>query len=262
MADLVDSVANSFPDLAILAISAVAFGCVGGFIAFLSGRFWFPRWPQHGPFEDRLADAAHTSLLGFSAFVLALLISNGFSSLSKTEAAAREEATDIYRLGRELDALGPATRDTKQALVAYARNVAEDEWPRLARLPNSLSPRVQQNLDDLWAGVRSVQRGLDPANPARDNLSEFVKRIEILRAERLSATTDNIPNVFWLVLVLFVATASFLSGRETPKRFGMQVNLIHMAAIGLAVGLVIVLTNPFRGETSISPEIIGRALSP
>jgi hypothetical protein len=42
----------------------------------------------------------------------------------------------------------------------------------------------------------------------------------------------------------------------------LQINFIQMAAIGLAVGLVIVLNNPFRGQTSISPEIIGRALSP
>ena len=41
----------------------------------------------------------------------------------------------------------------------------------------------------------------------------------------------------------------------------MQVNLIHMAAIGLAVGLVVSLTNPFRGRTSVDPVIIRGALS-
>jgi hypothetical protein len=60
----------------------------------------------------------------------------------------------------------------------------------------------------------------------------------------------------------FVAATSFLAGREAPKRFGMQVNMIHMAAIGLAVGLVIVLDNPFRGETSIDPSIIMTAIGP
>jgi hypothetical protein len=35
-----------------------------------------------------------------------------------------------------------------------------------------------------------------------------------------------------------------------------------MSALGLAVGMVIVLDNPFRGETSIGPEIIEHALSP
>jgi hypothetical protein len=37
---------------------------------------------------------------------------------------------------------------------------------------------------------------------------------------------------------------------------------MHMSAIGLAVGPVIVLDNPFRGETSIGPEIIQHALTP
>ena len=36
--------------------------------------------------------------------------------------------------------------------------------------------------------------------------------------------------------------------------------MVHMAAIGLAVGLVIVLDNPFRGQTSIDPTVIGNAL--
>ena len=36
--------------------------------------------------------------------------------------------------------------------------------------------------------------------------------------------------------------------------------MLHTAAIGLAVGLVIILDNPFRGETSIDPTIIGHAL--
>ena len=142
------------------------------------------------------------------------------------------------------------------------RMSTQDEWPRLARLPNSLSPLAQQDLDDLWIGVRSVQRNLDVNDPARADLSTYLTRIETLRAGRLSAATNNIPNVFWLILLLFVVAASLLSGRETPKRFGMQVNMIHMAAIGLAVGLVIVLNNPFRGQTSINPEIIGHALSP
>ena len=76
----------------------------------------------------------------------------------------------------------------------------------------------------------------------------------------MSISTSNIPGIFWLILVVFVAVTSFLAGRETSKRFGIQVNIIHMAAIGLAVGLVVVLDNPFRGQTSIEPTAIANAL--
>ena len=61
--DLVDRIANSLSDLAILALSAIAFGLVGGLVALLSNRLWFRRWTQHSAYEDKLEDAAHTSVL-------------------------------------------------------------------------------------------------------------------------------------------------------------------------------------------------------
>ena len=71
MSDLISALGNSLPDLAILGLSALAFALIGGAIAFLSSKHWFRRWPQHSAFEDKLADTAHTGLLGLSAFVLA-----------------------------------------------------------------------------------------------------------------------------------------------------------------------------------------------
>jgi hypothetical protein len=139
MADLVDTLANSLPDLAILVISAIAFSVLGGGIALASNRLWFRRWAEHSPYEEKLGDTAHVSLLGFAAFVLALLITNGVSNLSKTEENIRKEALSVYRLGRELGALGPSAHDARLTLGAYARNVADDEGPRLAALPNTLS---------------------------------------------------------------------------------------------------------------------------
>ena len=262
MSRLVDLIGNTLPDLAILAVSALAFAAFGGAVAWLSNRLWFRRWPQHSAYDDKLADTAHASLLGLSAFVLALMITNGLTSLAKTQDNVRQEAGAIYRLGRELDALGPPADAAKAALVAYARDVGVDEWRRLARAPNRLSPIAQGDLDALWTDLRRLQRGLDPTDPARGDLTVYAARIESLRQSRLTNSVSNIPGIFWLILLAFVAVTSFLSGRETPKRFGLQVNMIHMAALGLAVGLVIVLDNPFRGETSIAPTIIGQALGP
>lgn len=260
MSSLVSVIANTLPDLAILMVSAIVFSLIGGGIAVLTNRLWFQRWPKHSPFEDKLADTAHTSVLGLSALVLALLISNGFTAASKAEEGARQEAVEIYRLARELDALGPPGREARRELASYVSNVADDEWCRLATLPNALSPLAQKNLDDLWGEVRGLQRGMDSSDPARGDLASDLAQIENSREARLSAATSNIPGVFWVILLLFVAAASFLSGREPPKRFGIQINLLHMAAIGLAVGLVISLNNPFRGQTSVEAAIIRDAL--
>ena len=259
---LVDMLGNALPDLAILALSALAFAVFGGAVSFLSNRLWFRRWPQHAAYDDKLADTAHASLLGLSAFVLALMITNGLTSLTKTEDTVRQESASIYRLGRELDALGPPAAATRAALAAYAKDVGGDEWLRLATAPTTLSPLAQRDLDTLWTNLRALQQSLEPINPRRGDLSVYAGRIESLRQSRLADSTTNIPGIFWLILVSFVAVTSFLSGRETPKGFGVQVNVIHMGAIGLAVGFVIVLDNPFRGQTSVPSAIIGTALGP
>jgi hypothetical protein len=262
MAQIVDVLGNALPDLAILAVAALAFALFGRVVAWLSNRFWFHRWLEHGAFEDKLADTAHTSLLGLSAFVLALMITNGLSSLARTDSSVRQEAVSIYRLSHELDALGPQGAPAKAALDAYARDVSGDEWRRLAKAPSTLSPLAQADLDTLWTRLRALQKGLDPSDAARGDLTNYAERIETLRQTRLADSTSDIPGIFWIILVTFVAATSFLAGREAPKRFGMQVNMIHMAAIGLAVGLVVILDNPFRGQTSIDPEIIRTALGP
>ena len=57
---VVDRIANSLSDPEILAISALLFGLVGGLVAFLANQFWFRYWPTHGPYDDKLGEAAHT----------------------------------------------------------------------------------------------------------------------------------------------------------------------------------------------------------
>ena len=58
------------------------------------------------------------------------------------------------------------------------------------------------------------------------------------------------------MILLFVVAASFMSGRHKPKQFSIHLVVIHMSAIGLVVTLVMILDNPYRGETSVGPEII------
>ena len=75
---------------------------------------------------------------------------------------------------------------------------------------------------------------MDSSDPARGGLATDLAQIENLREARLSAATSNIPSIFWIILLLYVAAASFLSGREVPMRFGMQVNLKRPGAMSAA----------------------------
>jgi MFS family permease len=251
----------SLSDAAILAMSAAAFGALGGLLAHVSNRLWFWRWPVHSAHEDKLADTAHSSMLAFAAFVLALSVTNVFSNAAKTEDSVRQEALEIYRLDRELGGLGASTLDARRALGAYAEHMKADEWPRLAMRPATLLPLAQGDLLALWKGVRAAQDELGATRPAvREDLGKYLSQIEQLRESRLAAATNSIPDVFWPIIVLFIVAISFMSGRGSPRHFGTQINVIQMSAIGLIVGLIVIIDNPFRGQTSVSADIISQAL--
>ena len=258
---LLYTIAAYAPDLLILAAAALVFGLAGGLVAYLAHRFWFHRWSDHSSDDDKLMDTVHTSLLGFSAFVLALAITGVSSNLSNAEGDARQESLDLYQLRREFTGLGALGEDGNRALAEYVQHVATDEWPRLARTEPSLSPLAQKSLDDIWSSIRTIQSDLGSNKPQlREALSGYLTQIEHARYARLASATNSIPGVVWLMILLFVAAASFMSGRHKPKQFSIRLVIIHMSAIGLVIALIMILDNPYRGETSVGPEAILGAL--
>lgn len=254
---------TGWSDLTQLALAAVLLGAIGAIVAYLSNILWFRRWPNRTAQEEKLADTAHTSLLGFAAFVLALAITNVVTNLAKTEDAVRLEGLQVRLLDRELASLEtPAAAQARRALATYVADVASDEWPRLARRPNSLSPLAEKDLDEAWTGVRATQRALGPDQThVRDTLGLHMMQIEQSRIGRLAAATNSIPDVFWPVIFAFVVAASFMSGRNAHKTFGMQMNVLHMSAIGVVIALIMILDNPFRGDTSVPSDLISGALT-
>jgi uncharacterized protein DUF4239 len=263
MTSIINFVAEGQDDLAILALAAIAFGLSGVLISYLAHHTWFRFWPVRSDADTKLADTVQTSLLAFSAFVLALSITSGLANLAKVEEQARQEALEIARLNRELGALGDIAAAGRQALTDYARDVADEEWKTLGKADPHLSPRAQRDIDRLWAEIRTIQRNVSLA-PAqvRDALNTGLTRIEQLRADRLAAATNSIPAIFWLIIILFVVAASFMNGRNTLHRFGVPLIAVHMSAIGIVIALIVIVDNPFRGTTSVSPSIIASALKP
>lgn len=53
-----------------------------------------------------------------------------------------------------------------------------------------------------------------------------------------------------------------MNGRNTLRRFGVHLIVIHMSAIGILVALIVIVDNPFRGATSVSASIIADAVKP
>lgn len=261
MSYLISALAEGLQDLAILTIAAIVFGVCGTLVSFMAHHVWFRFLPVRGPEDQKIADSVQTSLLAFCAFVLALSLTSALSNLSEVQDAAVREAADAASLHRELAGLGDRAAAAREAVSSYVKHVAADEWPLLAQAEPRLSPRVQRDLDRLWAEIRTIQLDTVLTPPqVRDALDRYFTNIDRMRAQRLAEAAKSIPSAFWIIIILFLIAASFMNGRNRLHRFGVHLIAVHMSAIGLVIALIVIVDNPFRGVTSVSPSIIGDAL--
>jgi hypothetical protein len=250
------------PDLLILLGCAIMFGMAGVLIMVLSHRLWWSRMARDKDSTRDAGDGVHSSILALTAFLLALITTSELTSFGNTDHQITLEALAIKRLDRELGSIGAEGVQGQKLLRAYVNSVVTDEWPRLAQRPASLSPDAEQDLTALWTEMRRLQPVVKGINPnLGGDLSDYLHKIEDARISRLSASVNAIPDVVWLMIALYVFSASLLAGRHKITRYGMQVVFIQMSALGVILALDIIIDNPFGGDTSLGPERIIAAVT-
>ena len=169
----------------------------------------------------------------------------------------RLEALEIRRLDRELEPLGAAATDRAQGARRLSSPTSRKTNGRAWRFAsNSSSPRAEQDLDDVWRGVRATQAAIGPdQSHLRDTLSLTLTQIEKARAGRLAAATNSIPDVFWLVIVLrrrgefHERPQCAQDVRDADERIAHVGGRDRHRADHDP-------DNPFRGETSVPAEMI------
>lgn len=205
--------------------------------------------------QSKLAEAVHGGLLAFAIFVLALVLTDVRSNFGKADDAALREGSVLARLDRDLARLAdPQAAEARAALRRYGRAVVDTEWKALAEAAPRLSEEAGARLADLVAAVRR----LPPGEAA--GLAGLIDKAEELRQGRLESATKSVPALFWEVIALFLFGAMIMNGRHTLDRFGLGLICLHMGAIGMVVALILAMDSPFRGETSVSPAAIARAV--
>lgn len=245
-------------DLAVLSIGALGTAGLALGVALFSRRFLFSgdtlRLADHG----KLAELVHGSLLGFTVFVLALVLSDVRTNLGKASDAVLSEASIIQKLDRELKRLpDPRAAAARADLRAYVQSVAKSEWSTLGGDEPALSAEAEKAINRLDETLEVLSQGLDRGG---DGLDELMSKIEEFRSGRLEMATKSVPEVFWWVVTLFLIGAMVMNGRHPLDFTSGSLITLHMGAIGLVLGLIIVMDEPFRGESSVSPAAIIKAV--
>jgi hypothetical protein len=204
------------------------------------------------------ADVVHGSLLALIVFVLAHVLSDVRSNVDKAEDLTLREASIVSRLDRQLRGVGgEASGAAREALRRYVISVADDDWRALAGTSPGLAPQTGAALNQL---IDATERVAGSAPAKAEALETSIREIEDMRQLRLENATHTVPRIFWYVISAVITGAMAMNGRFALTRASMAIIALHMAVIGMVVALIVILDEPYRGQSAISPAPLEKAV--
>ena len=206
--------------------------------------------------------AAMFSVIGVTfAVLLAFVVMLTFEG-SKAAISAATEAMVAQDVASAADGMADPTRAAvRRELTFYLAAVIEREWPAQARgrENDSASPHLYRL--DVIAASSELGGPVQATYPAAPIAAKG--RLSDARAIRQLAARSNVPSIVWVVMLvggaLTVASGSFLAAPSTRLHLAMSATLAASGA--LVVVLVIVLSQPFRGDIRVSAAPLAHVLA-
>jgi Protein of unknown function (DUF4239) len=189
------------------------------------------------------------------AVLVAFVVVVVWEQWKDAEGAAQAEASAIADLMRDSQALPIEARPGLQAsLIAYAQDVADEEFPRMRR-----GEAIEEQSDHLTA-VWDLYLQVQPVT--RNEIAFFDEAIGRLnelgssRKVRISSSQSEIPAELWVLLIgggAIVMAFTYL--------FGTPDVLLHASVVALTAALmafvmylIFALEHPFVGTLSVPPD--------
>jgi hypothetical protein len=141
----------------------------------------------------------------------------------------------------------------QQSLIAYTRNVIDDEFPRMRR--GETIDEQSDELADVWETYLTVQPESRNEIAFFDHAIVRLNDLSANRKMRVSTGEASVPGELWVLLLGgggVVMTFTFL--------FGTRDLLVHALAVGLTAALlgfvmylIFALEHPYVGALSVEP---------
>lgn len=189
------------------------------------------------------------------AVMLAFVVVNEWESLQATKANTFTEANELGALFWNARALPPADgRALEKTTRDYANAVIDQEWPLLTQGQSSATAT------DLVYAMRDEINALPTGTVQEQTLYqqslEHVNNLAAARRERINESSESVPAVLWVVLILgsvLTVGYSFLFGLAN-----FWSHLMIAAPLGVMVVLALIvidqLNHPFGGMVAVEPD--------
>lgn len=248
---------GSAPDDFILVAGAILLAMIALIIAALSRRLFFAEGCGKDDQHAKLAEIVHGSLLACTVFVLALVLNDVRGNMGRADDAVLREASTMRRLDLELKSTkAPEATAAQEFLRTYANAVVVYDWPALGAYKPGLSTQSESALLDLIEAVDHVSLVAPRSAPT---LKSQLEKLQDLRQGRWESATKSVAHVLWWMIAAFLLGAMIMNGRHPFDRVSAGLITLHIGSIGLVIALILVMDEPFRGETCIAPDPIAKA---
>ena len=197
----------------------------------------------------------------FYAVLLAFVVIAVWEDFRQTESTVRDEAKAAVDLHRITFALpGESGPEIRKHLIAYTKDVREDEWPAMA--VGEPSEIVAKHLDQLTKAIFSVNPATSQETALYQDGLRLLARITDNRNERLDSADGSVPGILWFVLIagglITLGYPAFFGSTNVLAQVLMTAALAVLVAIALLLGLV--FDYPFTGDVQVSSRPFQQAL--
>lgn len=226
---------------AFMAAAAVmaALGC-----AALAPLARIPQTKEHIDIAMRTTGAVMAAL----TLILAFCAVQARSQASDAQRLVSTEVAAIATMARIADRGGPAGHALRQDLAAYARSIAEDEFP--AMTTEGRHPATQALLERLEAGFYQLA-ATAPEVMANDMLQEF-DDMDGAREKRLDGARIGLPLEFWMLILVLSGLLALTGALYPPRLHTVAMLAVQAAGVGALIAFVFLMDQPFRSSIGVS----------
>ncbi|MDO8838405.1 MAG: DUF4239 domain-containing protein [Parvibaculum sp.] len=238
-----------FHPLLILPALIFIFAVSGGIIHWLQCR---------SPLRGRLVNGSlglptYVAVSTLFALFAAFLLADTMARKDRAAEAVQTEAAALLGLAVGSETAGEGGDAIRAAIRAYAGSVIADEWTRM--IDESDSERTAQRLLELMRAVHDAPARSDISATVHGHMLALSQKIVDARADRIATVTFHFQSFSWSALFLLGFLTQFILGMgflDRPASNRSVIVIFSLAAV-VALWLIAIQDNPFRGPARISP---------
>ncbi len=246
---------NSLPDFAIYYFFPLISLVLLLPLIYLFKKLKFTKNPNH--YDTDVLDTATQNSISAAYVILGFTLVLVMGTADSIDNELVTEANRIESLDRLLFIEGSKQAEiARQDLNRYTKSIVEDEWPLL--LKGSGSSITNDYLLKLLNNIRTLKPNDLKSAVLFNTITTRADEVALSRESRIMAAKNTLPPLFWnislaLLLGVLIIAAMRLSKTTPLRTVAVSVQIIMLCLI---YTIVMIIDQPYRGETRASPEVI------